>query len=112
MLSVGFERVLACIDRALELEYPAVKVNCVVMKGINDDEIFNFVELTKDKPISVRFIEYMPFDGNKWSDSKMVPYKKLIESIESHYRGSIERITDESNDTAKVFSNLHFIQIA
>jgi molybdenum cofactor biosynthesis enzyme MoaA len=41
-----------------------VKINCVVMKGVNDDEILDFVEFTKDKDVYVRFIEYMPFDGN------------------------------------------------
>jgi molybdenum cofactor biosynthesis enzyme MoaA len=41
-----------------------VKINCVVMRGINDDEIIDFVEFTKNKDVYVRFIEYMPFDGN------------------------------------------------
>lgn len=40
-----------------------MKVNCVVMKGSNEDEVIDFVRLTEDKPIDVRFIEYMPFDG-------------------------------------------------
>jgi molybdenum cofactor biosynthesis enzyme MoaA len=38
-------------------------VNCVVIRGVNDDEIPSFVALTKDQPIDVRFIEYMPFGG-------------------------------------------------
>ena len=42
-----------------------LKVNVVVMRGINDDEILDFVELTRAVPINIRFIEYMPFDGNK-----------------------------------------------
>jgi molybdenum cofactor biosynthesis enzyme MoaA len=40
------------------------KINCVLMKGINDDEIDSFVQFTRDRDIYVRFIEYMPFDGN------------------------------------------------
>src|SRR5690606_28652790 len=44
-----------------------VKVNAVLIKGVNDDEIIDFVNLTKALPISVRFIEFMPFDGNKWN---------------------------------------------
>jgi cyclic pyranopterin phosphate synthase len=47
----------------LELGFP-VKINCVAMKGFNDDEIIDFVEFSKDKNIFIRFIEYMPFDGN------------------------------------------------
>jgi molybdenum cofactor biosynthesis enzyme MoaA len=46
------------------LGYSPLKINCVVMKGINDDEILDFVEFTKDKDVYIRFIEYMPFDGN------------------------------------------------
>jgi molybdenum cofactor biosynthesis enzyme MoaA len=48
------------------------QVNVVVMRGVNDDELPDFVALTRDKPINVRFIEYMPFDGNVWRHSKMV----------------------------------------
>lgn len=47
-------------------------MNVVVMKGQNDDEIPDFVELTRKQPLNVRFIEYMPFDGNRWSNDKMV----------------------------------------
>ncbi len=48
----------------MEIGYNPVKINCVVMNGVNEDEILNFVEFTKDKNVYVRFIEYMPFDGN------------------------------------------------
>lgn len=50
----------------------AAQVNVVVMRGVNDDEVADFAALTRHQPINVRFIEYMPFDGNVWSDSKMV----------------------------------------
>jgi len=59
----GFETVLKTIDRALELGVSPLKLNCVVIKDLNDAEVLDFVELTKDKPIEVRFIEFMPFDG-------------------------------------------------
>lgn len=59
----GHQRVLESIDLAAELGFNPVKVNCVVMNGVNEDEILDFVELTRDKPVDVRFIEYMPFDG-------------------------------------------------
>jgi|SRR5271170_5687763 len=55
--------VLKTIDRALELGISPVKLNCVVIKNLNDIEVLDFVELTRDKPIEVRFIEFMPFDG-------------------------------------------------
>lgn len=70
----GMERVLAGIDLAIQLGYKP-KVNCVIMNGFNDNEICDFVALTKDRNVDIRFIEYMPFTGNKWDTEKMVSYK-------------------------------------
>lgn len=42
-----------------------LQVNCVVMRGFNEDELLDFVDFTKDLPLDVRFIEYMPFDGTQ-----------------------------------------------
>lgn len=67
-LAVGLETVLKTIDTALGMGFgeegsgKVLKINSVVMKGVNDREIVDFVEMTRDKPIEVRFIEYMPFD--------------------------------------------------
>lgn len=58
----GLKNVLKTIDKALELGVQPLKLNCVVMRGVNDYEIPSFVEMTRDKPIEVRFIEYMPFN--------------------------------------------------
>lgn len=57
------------------------QVNCVVMRGFNDDEICDFVELTRDKPINVRFIEFMPFDGNVWNVKKLVSYAEMLDIV-------------------------------
>ena len=57
------------------------QVNCVVMRGFNDDEICVFVELTRDKPIDIRFIEFMPFDGNVWNVKKLVPYSEMLDKV-------------------------------
>ncbi|GAX72649.1 hypothetical protein CEUSTIGMA_g105.t1 [Chlamydomonas eustigma] len=78
----GHDRVIKSIATAVNLGYNPVKVNVVVMRGVNDDEISDFVMLTKDRPINVRFIEYMPFDGNIWRDTKMVTYKEMLERVE------------------------------
>ncbi|HMO27310.1 MAG TPA: GTP 3',8-cyclase MoaA [Tepidisphaeraceae bacterium] len=54
-------RVLLGIDTAIDAGFAKpVKINCVAMRGINDDEIADFARLTIDRPITVRFIEYMP----------------------------------------------------
>lgn len=53
-----------------------VQVNCVVMRGLNEDELLDFVALTEKKPLQVRFIEYMPFDG-ECSRLKVSSYASL-----------------------------------
>lgn len=53
------------------------------MRGLNEDEIVDFVELTRDKPINVRFIEFMPFDGNVWNSKKLVSYMEMMDIVVS-----------------------------
>ena len=79
-----------------------VKLNCVLIKGINDDEITSFIKLSKDKPLHIRFIEFMPFDGNKWNIDKMVSYKEIMNTVNTDFpKTDILRINDNPNDTAK-----------
>ncbi len=79
-----------------------VKINAVLMKGFNDNEIIDFIKATKDLPISMRFIEFMPFDGNKWDMSKMVSYQDVMEQVNQAFPESqIERLQDAPNDTSK-----------
>ncbi len=60
----GLERVLRGIDAALACGLGPIKLNCVVMRGKNDDELADFAELTRDRAIYVRFIEVMPVHEN------------------------------------------------
>jgi cyclic pyranopterin phosphate synthase len=85
----GAESVHQAIDLAIELGFPRVKVNVVMMKGFNDDELFKFTELTKDKPITVRFIEFMPFDAHQiWeSGVHFASAESLVNQIEEFYPG-------------------------
>ena len=69
----GLPRVLEAIDLALELGLAPLKLNCVLMAGVNDDELLALAELSRARPIDVRFIEYMPFDGNRCEDARWVP---------------------------------------
>lgn len=66
----GLDNVLRTIETALQLGVSPLKINCVVMKGVNDGEIMDFIEMTKNKPIEVRFIEYMPFDVSLQKESE------------------------------------------
>ncbi len=79
-----------------------VKINTVLIKGFNDNEIIDLVQLTKKLPVTVRFIEFMPFDGNKWNMEKMISYKEIIKKLNAFYSERlIERIEDAPNDTSK-----------
>lgn len=78
-----------------------VKVNMVVMKGINDNEILDFVEWTKATPVHVRFIEFMPFHGNRWSSNKVMPLREILETIGEQYE--ILPLASEPHATAKKF---------
>ncbi|KAL2620069.1 hypothetical protein R1flu_000274 [Riccia fluitans] len=98
----GHAKVLQAINTALELGFNPVKVNVVVMRGFNDDELVDFVELTRSKPINVRFIEFMPFDGNVWSSKKLVSYFEMLSSLREKYP-SLSRLKDHPTDTAKNF---------
>ena len=72
----GCARVLRSIHEAVAQGFQ-VKVNVVLMRGVNDDELLDFVALAEQMPINVRFIEYMPFDDNAWSRAKMVRLPSL-----------------------------------
>ncbi|XP_041107063.1 molybdenum cofactor biosynthesis protein 1 isoform X3 [Polyodon spathula] len=98
----GFHKVMDGINKAIELGYNPVKVNCVVMRGLNEDELLDFVSLTEDKPLDVRFIEYMPFDGNKWNFKKMVSYQEMLDRIRQEWPG-LEQLPAGGTDTAKTY---------
>lgn len=108
----GFEVVLKCVDRILEMNSLGagikLKINCVVMRGINEREIIPFVEMGREKDIEVRFIEYMPFDGNKWSMGKMFSYQEMLALIQTKYPG-LEKVHDHINNTSKTFQVPGFI---
>ncbi|KAF6766699.1 molybdenum cofactor synthesis-step 1 protein isoform 2 [Ephemerocybe angulata] len=98
----GHEAVLKAIDVALGSSLSSVKLNVVVVKGLNDAEVVDFVKLTKDHPLSVRFIEFMPFTGNKWDQAKMVPSADLLSRIQAEYP-SATRDLEEPNETARTW---------
>ncbi|KAI8251497.1 Molybdenum cofactor biosynthesis protein 1 [Colletotrichum sp. SAR11_239] len=102
----GFDAVKKSIDRIFELNKHGAgikfKINCVVMRGRNDHEIVPFVEMTREKDVEVRFIEYMPFDGNKWNQGKMLGYAEMLDMIREKFP-SLEKVKDHKNDTSKTW---------
>ncbi len=79
-----------------------VKVNAVVMKGINDMEINDFIRWTRDAPVHVRFIEFMPFSGNRWNSNKVVTMQEILATVQQQYE--ITPLTGDQHDTAKAYS--------
>uniref|UniRef100_A0A0K0EHB3 Cyclic pyranopterin monophosphate synthase n=1 Tax=Strongyloides stercoralis TaxID=6248 RepID=A0A0K0EHB3_STRER len=96
----GFSKVIKSIKLAQNF-FPYVKINVVVMRGINDNEVVDFVKMTKNENLYIRFIEYMPFEGNKFDINKMIPYKELLIMIDNEIDGTIIKATDSKNDTSK-----------
>ncbi|OGI08428.1 MAG: cyclic pyranopterin phosphate synthase MoaA [Candidatus Melainabacteria bacterium RIFCSPLOWO2_02_FULL_35_15] len=91
--------VLIGIGSALALGFHPLKLNVVVINGVNDDEILDFVNFIKDKPINIRFIEFMPFKHNSWDHKKVLSYSKIKEKIQDHY--DLIPIKCEPNAVAK-----------
>mmetsp|Transcript_21327 Transcript_21327/g.47160 ORF Transcript_21327/g.47160 Transcript_21327/m.47160 type:complete len:427 (-) Transcript_21327:366-1646(-) len=85
-----------------------VKVNCVLLRGVNEDEIGAFVDLTEHHKIEIRFLEFMPFDQNGWSAGRLVPQAKIVADMQEHLRqrgvASAERQPPDSpHDVARIW---------
>ncbi len=96
----GFDTVHANILLALRRGL-RVKVNMVVMRGVNDDELLRFVELTREHPVHVRFIEFMPFAGNGWGRERVYTFAEMLGHIGSVH--SFEKLNDDPHSTAKSY---------
>jgi len=75
------ERVLAGIDAAVAAGFPAPKINMVVMRGVNDDEVLEFARLTIDRPYTVRYIEYMPATREENWQRLCIPAREILDRI-------------------------------
>jgi cyclic pyranopterin phosphate synthase len=96
-----FTKTLDNINRLLAQGF-VVKINVVVMRGVNDSEVNDFVRLTLDEPnLHVRFIEFMPFNGNQWDMSKIVSYADLLSAVRSEFE--FDKLPGELQDTAHRF---------
>ena len=80
------DRVLEGIDAALEAGFDPVKINVVLMNGINEDEIVDFAEFGRSKGVVVRFIEFMPLDADEvWGHDRVVPLADVVKAIDEVY---------------------------
>ena len=78
----ALESVLEGIDAALAAGFEPVKVNCVLVRGVNDDEVVEFAAFGRERGIVVRFIEFMPLDADRaWSDDQVVPAAQIVDAV-------------------------------
>jgi len=89
-------RVVAGIEEAFAAGFPSLKLNVVLMRGQNDDETGDFLALTKDRAVSVRFIEYMPLGetdqaGLRVSGAELLQKHPQLVPVEPSYRGQPAR---------------------
>jgi len=97
----GLKKVLKAIDSSLEEGFEP-RINVVVMRKFNDMELVEFVEFTRTRPVHVRFIEFMPFDGNSWNETKMVPFYEMEDVIRTAHP-TLNRCEHSESDTAKEY---------
>lgn len=95
-----FDRVRHNIDMMIDRGFH-VKVNVVTMKGVNDNEISDFIAWTKDNPVHVRFIEFMPFSGNRWNKDRVITWQQILEIAGNTY--DILPLARDKHDTAKKY---------
>ncbi len=98
-----FDRVWKNIQEAITRGFK-VKLNTVLMKGVNDDEVLNLIELSIQHQLQVRFIEFMPFDGNRWDFSKMISEEEILNQVYQKYpKEQVQQLPNKKHATAKNF---------
>jgi len=97
-----FERVVEGIEEAEKTNISPIKINVVVIKGYNDDEIEDLAKLSRSKPYKIRFIEFMPLDGgNRWKRNLVVTKSEILEKVSKV--AEIEHTSDDPSDPARIY---------
>jgi cyclic pyranopterin phosphate synthase len=82
-----FDKVIEGLEEVEKYPIRPIKINVVLIRGINDNEIMGFAELARAKPYIVRFIEFMPIGADdNWSNDKVITTQKIIDTIEKKYK--------------------------
>lgn len=100
----GWSLVIEGLKASIEANFERVKLNCVVMKGFNDDEIESFARLAVDNPIEVRFIEFMPMGGNKWAADRLVPNSNILGRLLEIYP-NLRRVEQSLNEVSRSYKD-------
>lgn len=93
------DRVLEGIDAAVRSGLKPVKINCVVMRGVNDDEIVDFARFGREQGVTVRFIEFMPLDAQgEWTNEQVVTKAEIVAAIGEVF--DLEPVAERESDPA------------
>jgi cyclic pyranopterin phosphate synthase len=95
-----FEQVMQNIQLLIAQGFE-VKINVVVMKALNDHEINDFISWTKDIPVHIRFIEFMPFSGNRWSSNQVFSSDEILTVASKRFDFKLK--AGSIHDTARVY---------
>ncbi|NOX80733.1 MAG: GTP 3',8-cyclase MoaA [Deltaproteobacteria bacterium] len=99
-----FDAVWQGIEKTLALGFAPVKLNMVVMRGINDDELLDFARLAHDTELQVRFIEFMPIGASShWSQGAFMPADEIMARIEERFGPLIPMNRDKADGPARLF---------
>jgi cyclic pyranopterin phosphate synthase len=99
--SDSLDAVLESIQIAVALGFSNTKINAVIVRGRNDDEIIAFADFARKNGVSVRFIEFMPLDStHKWKRESVVTGKEILERIAERYEITPEEML-HAGDTAR-----------
>ncbi len=96
-----YDRIMQNIHEGLSRGFK-IKLNVVLIKGVNDKEINDFIALTKDQNVVVKFIEFMPFKGNKWDWSKGVSEEEILETVRTNF-GEVKTLSNPKHSTSNNF---------
>jgi cyclic pyranopterin phosphate synthase len=100
----SFDRVMAGIRQAKAVGLGRVKVNCVLLRGFNDNQIERFAEFSRREGVIVRFIEFMPLEEDRsWKPETVVPMDELVGRLNA-YRPLVELPPNTASETAKRFT--------
>jgi cyclic pyranopterin phosphate synthase len=97
-----FSSVMAGIDAAQRSRLAPVKVNAVLVRGFNEDEVESFAQFARERGVIMRFIEFMPLDADRhWSRDRVVSAAEIRERI--HARWPLVQIAHERSETARKY---------
>ena len=100
----SFEKVLAGVRAAKRAGLSPVKVNCVLLRGFNDDQIVDFARFSRDEGVVVRFIEFMPLEEDRiWSPGIVVSFAEIVEKLNA-FRPLVPLIPNSPSETARRYT--------